>query len=86
MRSATRILVHHHEVASKDAASDTDSDVNGSKHSLLPRICEVDAVGIGATKQRIPDSEIETFGHADPSPIQRRAWRYIPQIKLKLAF
>jgi len=24
-------------------------DVYGSKHSLLPRICAVDAVGIGAT-------------------------------------
>jgi hypothetical protein len=28
-------------------------DVYGSKHSLLPRICDVDAVGIGANKSEL---------------------------------
>ena len=37
--------------------------VNGSKHSLNPKICEVDAVGIGASKSefRIPCSMIDCF-------------------------
>src|SRR4051812_1437484 len=28
-------------------------EVNGSKHSLLPSICEVEAVGIGATSKEL---------------------------------
>lgn len=28
-------------------------DVNGSKHSLLPKICDVEAVGIGASKSEL---------------------------------
>ena len=37
--------------------------VYGSKHSLLPRICEVEAVGIGATSKlfRTPNLAMRSF-------------------------
>jgi hypothetical protein len=28
-------------------------DVYGSKHSLLPKICDVEAVGMGATRREL---------------------------------
>ncbi|MNL10697.1 hypothetical protein D3C87_1315040 [compost metagenome] len=36
-------------------------EVYGSKHSLLPKICEVDAVGIGATNKELYTPSLTTF-------------------------
>jgi hypothetical protein len=36
-------------------------EVNGSKDSLLPRICEVDAVGIGAIRSEFLAPETLTL-------------------------
>ena len=52
-------------------------EVYGSKHSLLPRICEVDAVGMGATSSELRTPLAAIFSRR---PVQ--SWRSPPGISV----
>merc|ERR1719347_382353 len=52
MRSLSKWLLMHTNSPANVLRTYT-LDVYGSKHSLLPRICDVDAVGIGATNNEL---------------------------------
>ena len=55
-------------------------EVYGSKHSLLPRICDVLAVGIGATsKEFLTPCFFTFFLNPDQSHLPLRSSSLIPQ-------